>query len=58
MTSKLSRIVRKHRIGRRRTICDLQAEQAAEQFDRDTCGAAALIQKWIEFDDVDRRHQP
>ena len=35
----------------------MQAEQAAEQFDGDTRGAAALVEERIELDNVDRAHQ-
>ena len=54
----LSSLVRKHRIGRRPPVGDLQAEQAADQFDCDARGAAAFVEKRIELDDVDRSHQP
>jgi hypothetical protein len=42
-----------HRVGRRAAVGDLQAEQAAEQFDGGTSGAAALVEEGIELDDID-----
>jgi hypothetical protein len=53
MVDQLSAIVRKYRVGGSRTVGDLQAEQAAEQFHRDARGAAAFVEKRIEFDEVD-----
>src|SRR4051812_44888157 len=51
------RLPRQHRIGRRAAVGDLQAEQAADQFDRDARGAAAFVEERVELDDIDRAHQ-
>src|SRR5262249_49398869 len=49
--------IRQHRIRRRRAVGDLQPEQAADQFDRDPRGTAALVEERIELDDIERMHQ-
>ena len=52
-----SAVAWKHRVARRSAIGDLQAEQAADQFDGDAGGAAAFVEKRIELDDIDGTNQ-
>ena len=54
----IASIVRRDRVGRRRPVGDLLAEQAADQFDRGARGAAPLIEERVELDDIDRSNQP
>lgn len=46
-----------HRIARRRPIMDLLAEQTADEFDHGARGEAPVVQKRIEFDQIERTHQ-
>src|SRR3954470_21699002 len=50
-------IARQHRVARRAAVGDLQAEQAADQFDGNARRAAAFVEKRVELDDIDRAHQ-
>jgi hypothetical protein len=45
-------IVREYRVAGRGSVGDLPAEQASDQLDRNTRGAAALVEKRIELDNV------
>ena len=45
-------LARLDRVGRRRPVGDLLAEQAADQFDRGARGAAALVEERVELDDI------
>ena len=46
-------VARQHRVARRAAVGDLQAEQAADQFDGNARRAAAFVEKRIELDDID-----
>src|SRR6266702_3815162 len=50
-------LARRDRIAGRRPVGDLLAEQAADQLDRGARGPTALVQEWIELDDVNRSYQ-
>src|SRR5882724_10298511 len=43
--------------GAGRTVEDASAEKACRQFDQNAGALAAVVEEWIKFDQIERRHQ-